>query len=59
MEKLFDFGLHGIGTLLRSDLANALVLSGRVDGLPAFPLTVGKWLFHINVLASLHGPNGR
>ena len=57
VQKLFDFSLHGIATLLRSDLANFVISPCRGDGLLALPLRVRKWLLNVDMLASFHRPD--
>ncbi len=57
MQEFLDLSLHRIRTLLRTDLANAIVFARRSYRLFAFPLRVRQRLFDVYILTSLHGPN--
>lgn len=56
MQELLEFQLAWIGALLRTDLANALVLA-KSDRLIAFPLGMRQRLFDVDIFPGLHGPN--
>ena len=57
VQKLLNFSLHWVRALLRTNLADLVVLTSRRNRLLAFPLSVRKRLFNINMLTSFHRPN--
>src|SRR5439155_1730309 len=58
VDPLDSFAIAQVGAALGADLANAVVIRGRLDDLSAFPHLVRAGLFDINILAGLAAPDG-